>query len=160
MKKLQLISIFLVFISNFSFSQTKSEIDYLLDEIGKIDDSKTISNTKSGIKLIEYGREILPTLTKFFSDQNLTNVNSECNQQKLKKGEIAIIIADRIEGMPYYKLTQIQNCNLTFCENNLNLIEYYLPYIEQKGLIEFQKRYKEWLVSDERINYISSIDKE
>ncbi|MBD8487340.1 hypothetical protein IFO69_01130 [Echinicola sp. CAU 1574] len=71
----------------------------------------------------------------------------------MNKGEIAIIMADRIEGMPYARVTGIQNCTLTFCKKNANLIEYYLPFIERDGIEKFQEKYMEWLASDDRIEW-------
>ena len=108
MKKLHLIILFFTF--NFGLSQTKTEIDSLLNEIAKTENSKEIINTNEGKKFIEYGWKLLPMLSEFFIDQTETNVKSECVGRNLTKGEIAIIMADRIEGMPYGKLTGIQNC--------------------------------------------------
>lgn len=153
MKKIRLTLIIGILISNFGFSQSKSEIENLLDGISKIENSKEITKTKQAEKLIEYGWQILPNLAEFFTDQTLTNVKSECQDRILNKGELAIIMADRIEGMPYFTLTGMQNCILTFCENNPNLVEYYLPAILAQGTLEFQKKYNEWLASDDRIDW-------
>lgn len=153
MKKVHLTLIIVVLISSFGFSQSKSEIENLLDGISKIENSKEITKTKQAEKLIEYGWRILPTLAEFFTDQTLTEIKSECNNRILNKGEIAIIIADRIEGIPYARVTGIQNCTLTFCEKNANLIEYYLPFIERDGIEIFKEKYMEWLASDDRIEW-------
>ena len=153
MKKIRLTLIIGVLISNFGFSQSKSEIENLLDGISKIENSKELTNTEQAEKLIEYGWRILPTLAEFFTNQTSTNVKSECLDRILNKGEIAIIMADRIEGMPYARVTEIQNCTLDFCEKNANLIEYYLPYIKSNGIKEFQNNYMDWLVSDDRIDW-------
>ena len=153
MKKVHLKLIIVVLISSFVFSQSKSEIENLLDGIAKIENSKEITKTEQAEKLIEYGWRILPTLAEFFTDQTLTEIKSECNNRILNKGEIAIIMADRIEGMPYARVTGIQNCTLTFCEKNANLIEYYLPFIERDGIKIFQEKYIEWLASNDRIEW-------
>jgi len=153
MKKIRLTLIIVVLISSFGFSQSKSEIENLLDGISKIENSKKITKTEQAKKLVEYGWRILPTLAEFFTDQTMTNVKSECQDRILNKGELAIIMADRIEGMPYFTLTGMQNCILTFCENNPNLVEYYLPAILAQGTLEFQKKYNEWLASDDRIDW-------
>lgn len=55
--------------------------------------------------------------------------------------------------MPYARVTGIQNCTLTFCEKNANLIEYYLPFIKRDGIEKFQENYMNWLASDDRINW-------
>ena len=153
MKKIRLTLIIGILISNFGFSQSKSEIGNLLDGISKIENSKKIAQTEQAEKLIKYGWRILPTLAEFFTDQTLTSTKSECHDRILNKGEIAIIMADRIEGMPYARVTEIQNCTLDFCEKNANLIEYYLPYIKSNGIKEFQNNYMDWLVSDDRIDW-------
>ena len=153
MKNIRLTLIIIVLISNFGFSQSKSEIENLLDGISTIENSKEITKTKQAEKLIEYGWRILPTLAEFFSNQTLTEIKSECNNRILNKGEIAIIMADRIEGMPYARVTGIQNCTLTFCEKNANLIEYYLPFIERNGIKKFETKYTEWLASNDRIDW-------
>ena len=156
MRKLHLI--ILIFIFNFGFSQTKTEIDSLLNQIAKNKDSKEITITDEGKNFINFGWKSLPIISEFFFDQTETNVKSECLGRNLTKGEVAIIMADRIEGMPYARVTGIQNCTLTFCEKNINLIEYYLPYIQRDGIEKFQTKYKEWLASDDRKEWTPIIE--
>lgn len=156
MKKQLLITFILIF--NFGLSQTKTEIDSLLNEISKTENSKEIRNTNEAKKFVDYGWKILPILSDFFTDQTETNVKSECVSRNLTKGEIAIIISDAIEGMPYAKITGVQNCTLTFCEKNLNLIEYYLDFIKSDGIEKFQTKYNLWLASDERTEWQPLID--
>ena len=122
----------------------------MLNVIAKTKDSKEITKTESAKKLYNYGLKLLPTLTEFFTDQTETNVKSECIERNLTKGEIAIIMADRIEAMPYFRVTGIQNCLFTFCEKNLNYIEYYLPAIKRDGIEKFKSKYIAWLKSNER----------
>ncbi|MCU0350091.1 MAG: hypothetical protein MUF43_04580 [Flavobacterium sp.] len=150
------IILFLMFFSmhNFGFSQTKSEINNLLDGIILITkNSKNISKSPEAVKLINFGWQVLPTLSDFFTNQTPTNINSKCIGRLLNKGEIAIILADIIEGMPYAWVTGVQNCTLTFCDQNKNLIEYYLPFIKNNGVEKFQVNYQNWLKSDERIDW-------
>ena len=49
-----------------------------------------------------------------FTDRTPTKLIPDCIGRYLNKGEIAIILADRIEGMPYAKVTGVQNYTLTF----------------------------------------------
>jgi len=51
--------------------------------------------------------------------------------------------------MPYARLTGVQNCQMTYCENNHNFIEYYFPFIE--NISEFQTKFQKW--------YLTLIDK-
>lgn len=151
MKKLHLI--ILIFSFNFGLSQTKTEIDLLLNEITKAESSKEIINTNEGKKVIEFGWKLLPILSEFFTNKTETNVKSECVGRNLTKGEIAIVLADRIEGMPYAQITGIQNCLGTFCEKNINFIEYYMDFIKRDGVENFQRKYHEWLESDANIGW-------
>lgn len=160
MKKIRLTLTIGILISSFGFSQSKSDIGNQLDGIATIENSKEITKTEQAEKLIEYGWRILPTLAEFFNDQTLTKIKTECHDRILTKGELAIIMADRIEGMPYARVTGIQNCTLNFCEQNANLIEYYLPFIERDGIEKFQEKYMKWLVSDDRIDWIPLLNYE
>ena len=127
MKKIGMIFLTLFLNLNLSFSQTKSEIDSLLNGISEIENSKQIIKTEYADKIIAYGEKLLPILAEFFTDSTLTKVKSECHSRNLTKGEIAIIMADQINQMPYALLTGVRNCLLEFCKDNPNLIEYYLP---------------------------------
>ena len=153
MNKFRLVFLVFFLILNFGFSQTKSEISTLLEGISKTHNSKDIEKSNDAKKIMNFGWQILPMLSEFFNDQTSTNVKSDCIGRSLNKGEIAIILADRIEGMPYAKVTGIQNCTLTFCDQNKNFIEYYLPFIKNNGVEKFQVNYQNWLKSDERIDW-------
>lgn len=144
-------AILIIFFANFtlSFSQTKSEIDTLFIEILKTKNSREIIKTTQAKKVIQFGKNVLPILSSFFTDKTKTDVYSDCEKRGLLKGEIAIILADHIEKMPYAQLTGIQNCTLSFCEKNPNLIEYYFPYIGNDKLDSFKKIYDEWLKNEE-----------
>ena len=109
-----------------------------MDGIYKTQNSKEITKTEQAEKLIEYGWRILPILAKFFVDQDKTDVKSKCIERNLSQWQISIIIAYRIEMMPYYPLIGTQNCLLTFCEKNLDFVEYYLPFIQRDGIEQFQ----------------------
>ncbi|WP_430426268.1 hypothetical protein [Maribacter litoralis] len=145
MKKLYFILIFLVVSQNFVFSQTEMEIDSLLQKIAETENSRGILKTVQAEKIISYGESSLPILSDFFTDSTETKVFSECQARNLSKGELAIIMADGIDRMPYMRITGIQNCLLTYCENNPNWIEYYLFAINRDGLNNFQTKYKDWL---------------
>lgn len=148
MKKNVLLFLLLLLNLNLSFSQTKSEIDSLLNRISKTENSKQIIKTEEAKKLIALGEKSLPILADFFSDSTLTKVQSECHGRNLTKGEISIIMADQINRMPYALLMGVQNCLFEFCEGNSNLIEYYLPWINRDGFIKFKENYISWLSHD------------
>ncbi|MDO5970863.1 hypothetical protein Q4Q35_13700 [Flavivirga aquimarina] len=154
MRKTVFIFLIIALNLNLSFSQTKSEIGSLLNGISETENSKEITKTEQAKKIIAFGENSLTTLAEFFTDSTLTKVKSECQERNLTKGEIAIIIADQIEFMPYLTLTGIQNCLLTFCENNPNLVEYYFDAIKRDGVENFQKKYIDWLKSEEHEKYM------
>ncbi len=144
MKKIFLIII--VFLStNIISAQTKTELSIFLDNISQIQNSKDIIETNDAKKIFEYGENQLKILSHFFADQTKTRIKSDCLNRNLKKGELAIILADNIKRMPYAKLTGIQNCILEFCKENPNLIEFYLPSIAKDNAKKFTQNYNEWL---------------
>ena len=150
MKKTLILLLIQLFPISILLSQTRHDIDSLLSEISKIENSKYVSANSAAIKLFSYNDKALKFLTTYFEDTTRTNVKSDCQNFFLKRGELAIIVADTIERMPYALLTGIQNCLLEFCENNSNLIEYYLDAIRRDEIQVFTRKYFDWLVSKER----------
>ena len=55
----------LIFSFNLVLSQNKIEIDSLLNEIAKTNDSREISKTEPAKKIIEYKTKLLPTFADF-----------------------------------------------------------------------------------------------
>lgn len=135
---------------NLVYSQTKSEINSLINEIAKTRSSAKIIETIQAKRIISHGESNLAILSSLFNDITKTKVKSSCQDRRLTKGEIAIILADRIEMMPYARLTGIQNCLLSFCKNSPNFVEYYLDVIKRDGIESFQKKYQAWLIDDKR----------
>jgi len=131
-------------------AQSKQVLDSLLSPLYDIDNSKNISKAPQAKQIMNYGDKVLPILATYFADTTTTNIKSECQNIYLTKGEVAIILADRIEMMPYMTLTGIQNCLMEFCEGNPNLIEYYLTAIRRDNAKVFKEKYSDWLSSDDR----------
>ena len=138
---------------NMGFSQTQYEIDSLLTALTGTENSKGIRNTEQAEKIISYHEKALPILAEFFIDSTETNIKSDCHSRHLTKGELAIIMADHIDRMPYAILTGVRNCILEFCPNNSNLIEHYLPSINDDGFSNFKQKYLSWL-SEEWIEQV------
>ena len=145
MKKTRFIILISILNLNLGLAQTVSEIDSLLIGIAETENSKRINKTWQAEKIIAFGENSLLILAEFFTDQTLTKVKSECQERNLTKGEIAIIMADHIQRMPYFKLTGIQNCLLTYCENNPNRVEYYLWANKRDEIEKFKEKYKAWI---------------
>jgi len=135
-----------------SSAQTQNDIAALLAKLSG--QSELITKDSSVVKLLDNGEKALPMLSKQFIDSTKSNVFSKCTGRYLTRGELAIILADRIEGMPYFTLTGLENCTLESCDNNPNFVEYYLEFIRFRGMTKvFQKRYDEWLTSSDRKKY-------
>ena len=150
-KKLSLSILLLVFTFSHIKSQSQTEIDSLLKEIiSSVKHSRQIKKAEATKQILGFGEKALPILSDFFANQHKTSIQSECLHKYLTIGELAIIIADGIELMPYAYLTGYENCLWTFCEDNPNLVEYYLTVINRDGIQEFQQKYKEWFKSDTR----------
>jgi hypothetical protein len=133
---------------NKTLAQLNHRVDSLLLLVYNTDSSKQIAGTEAGQRLMAYGYHLLPMLTMKFYDTTVTGVASSCVNRFLTRGEVAIILADRIEGMPYCFLTGVQNCLLQFC--GPNKIETYLWWIRRNGIATFAKKYRQWLNSADR----------
>ena len=148
---MKLFFLFGILILNYfvTFSQ---QADYVRLSLGKIScKSERIINDSNAKLIIKKGISVLPVLADQFNDSTVSLVYSDCNNRYLTVGELAIILADRVEMMPYFPLTGIENCTMKFCEINPNLIEYYFNVIQSRLTIdEFQRRYKTWLKSKNR----------
>lgn len=150
MKK-SIISIILVILNIQLRAQSKQEITSLIDVVAiEVDSSQSIIHNKSSKTILDYGVDVIPQLIQLFVNNERTTVYSVCQEKYLTKGEIAIILADGIERMPYFVVTGIQNCTLNFCKNNPNLIEYYLWAIQRDGVSEFKKRYEDWFENERK----------
>lgn len=151
-KKIITLIIILISSSTIAFSQTKSEIEDLLIEVCKVSDSKDIIKNEAASRISDYQEEALEILPDFFMDDSKTEVYSKCLKRKLSRGEVAIILCDRIEIMPYFQLIGMQNFIFSFCENNPNFIESYLDIINKQSAKKFKEKYILWLHSEERKN--------
>lgn len=150
MRRYLIIPTCMLFLIGPSFGQTQLTVDSLLTTLYTTKNSKYLSTQAEGRRLISYGEKILPFLANRFTDTTLTAIKSECQEFMLTKGEVAIIVADRIEMMPYAQLAYMQNCELEFCKDNPNLVEYYIHAIRRITVKKFQDRYFDWLKSKER----------
>ncbi|MBB3698252.1 hypothetical protein KMW28_17160 [Flammeovirga yaeyamensis] len=150
-------TLIILLFANHTFAQGLQELDSLITSISKeVKNSKEIIRHSSSRKVFAYGTYVLPKLIYFFEETDSTNIYSECQERLLLKGEIAIILADIIEPMQYYYVTGVQNCLMTYCEDNTNYIEYYLRwYDDREARIKlFTSKYKESLANEEREKWI------
>ena len=149
-KRTLTLSIVLILYANLVCGQSKSEIEDLLMDVSTVSDSKDIIKNQSALKISDYQEEALNILTDFFTDDTKINVYSKCLKRKLSKGELAIILCDRIEIIPYFELINMQNFTLLFCKDNPNFVEPYLDIIKKQSPAKFRDKYAQWLHSDKR----------
>ena len=149
-KRTLTLSIVLILYANLVCGQSKTEIEDLLMDVSEVSDSKDIIKNQSAMKISDYQEEALNILTDFFTDDTKTNVYSKCLKRKLSKGELAIILCDRIEIIPYFELINMQNFTLFFCKDNPNFVEPYLDIIKKQSPAKFRDKYVQWLHSDKR----------
>ena len=129
--------------------QVKDELESTLTNL--YGESENIIKDNAVKNLLSAGTKLLPVLSTRFTDNTISKVYSTCAGRYLTRGELAIIVADHIEGMPYFQLTGLQNCTLESCPNNPNFVEYYLEFLRFRGMYKvFQKKYEEWLQSADR----------
>ncbi|SDL76988.1 hypothetical protein SAMN05421823_10869 [Catalinimonas alkaloidigena] len=140
------------------FAQEDTQVVALLNRLAQADNSKRLNDALQGEEITISKEKLLPAFARRFTDSTLTEVKSDCLGRVLSIGELAIIAADRLEMMPYSQLTGVQNCLLSFCDENPNFIEYYLNVIKEAGTSSFQEKYFEWLQSDGRKEWWPSYD--
>lgn len=145
------LSIILILGSNLVFGQSKKEIENLLIDVCNVSDSRDIIRNKSTMQISDY-QESLNILPDFFTDDSKTEVYSKCLKRNLNRGEVAIILCDRIEIIPYFKLIKLQEVGFLLCKNNPNFVEPYLDIIKKQSIKTFQEKYIKWLDSEERVN--------
>lgn len=111
MKPHTIILTYLTLLTSLSYAQTQSGVDSLLIALEDAKTSKTITIQAEAKKIISYGDKVLTFLANRFTDTTPTTIYSDCQDVTLTKGEIAIILADRIEQMPYYLLTTFKTAH-------------------------------------------------
>ena len=135
-----------------AFGQADQRVDAVIRQL--TGQSENIIKHSAAKALIAEGKALLPVLSARFTDNTVSQVYSKCVGRYLKRGELAMILADHIENLPYFTVIGLQNCTLESCDNNPNFVEYYLDFIQKRGSVRtVQKKYNEWLVSDDRKKY-------
>ncbi len=81
-------------------------------------------------------------------------VYSHCKSRYLTFGEVALIVMERIEHIPYATALGIQNCTHAHCEDNLNLIEYFFSYWDDFTYDNLFDEYRDYLHSSRRQEFI------
>ena len=81
-------------------------------------------------------------------------VYSHCKSRPLTFGEVALIIMERIEHIPYATALGIQNCTHAHCEDNSNLIEYFFSYWDDYTYDYLFDEYRNYLQSVRRQEFI------
>lgn len=123
--------------------------------------SKSITDNSIANSIQERGRPMLPLLMKHLSDTTETCIYSDCIGRNLRLGEVVFTILESVDGIPYFLITGIENCTLTFCDDNPNGIEYYFPAeFDSKRLSRYASNYEEWYYSADREEKLKQEEKE
>ena len=142
-----ILSIFFYLHFTYSFGQKKLELsDLFLKTSKEVVNTKEIGANKNIIVFSENKQNSIKFLIEEFTNTKSTKVYSDCLKRNINLGELAIIIVDKIEPMPYLKLTAIKNAeekSKQYCKSG-NVIEFYLNQIsmEGSGIKDFQYFYK------------------
>ncbi|WNJ17418.1 hypothetical protein [Pontibacter sp. G13] len=153
MKSLLILPLLLSCLS--AHAQTK--IDFLLLAVGETANSKDLTRDEIAGQIMAYGDSILPILAARFADTTQVKTYSDCQGRRLTLGEIAMILADAIEPIPYAYLTGTQNCLLQFCADNPNLLEYYMNWRSSEDIQRFQCTYQAYLDSEVRKDFVLNV---
>ncbi|TVZ55827.1 hypothetical protein OD91_1095 [Lutibacter sp. Hel_I_33_5] len=142
----------MIFNSFCSYSQTNEKIEHLLDEILLIDGNyNNIIESKQANELISYGEKILPKLTFFFTSLEISKLSYKCYNYNFTKGEISIMIAERIEPIPNFKIKYpVENYLWAGCKGFPKWVNYNIQKIRVGGLEQFKLIYTKWLNSSKR----------
>ena len=132
-------------ISAHAISQT-SLIQQLVDQKLTVTQSEHIIQDPLSKKIIEGSEKNLFQLANLFSNNTETTIFSKCHNRKITIGEVAIVLADKIEGIPYFVVFRIQNCTMSSCDNNPNFVEYY--FSSHLRTLQAKERYINWLLFD------------
>ncbi len=146
---------FIIFVFAPAHFATAQELPSIASVINHLRvNSKLIDKDSNIQKIIKIGEPILYDLSNKFLDTATSKVYSDCHNRFLNNGEIAMIIADKIETIPALTVIGVQNCMLESCENNTNWVEYYFDFIEKQyyGMLNTKRNYDTWLVSQSRQN--------
>jgi hypothetical protein len=107
-QKILLLSLIVAF--NFSFSQTKTELEMLIKDVGLTTNSIYITSSKSYQTIASYGSKVLPKLFEHFDNKTPSNTWFNCKKEVLTLGELAVLIAHQIAPIPkalYLKTTSL-----------------------------------------------------
>ena len=100
--------------------------------------------------ILERDTLAIPSLINLLLDTSFSKVKDLNTNTYYKKGDLAFILINYIEFVPFALITHSQWCMCCDCGN---LPMYFLEYLDINRL-EFQQKYKSYFISAERRKYI------
>ena len=162
-KRLSLFAIF--FASHFLASgQTDRSISTMISLIKSVPFHYTSSSQKDIKKLailnklndasfqmiVSYDTVAIPYLINKLNDTTLTEIYNSCSKNNFKIGDIAFLLINDIEQIPYSTVTNTQWCLVGQCGK---LPDYFFNYLELNRL-EFQLKYRKYYYSIKRQEFL------
>jgi hypothetical protein len=148
-----LIILFSFFISSKIFAQDSSIISFRLNQIKKIPCTyfkKEISGNQFYDivfnSILAQDTFAIPSLVNLLTDTTRSKVKKYDSNTYYKKGDLALILINYIEWIPFATLTQSQWCLCCDCGN---LPSGFMEYFGANRY-EFQKKYRYYYASEER----------
>ena len=145
--------LFAFFMCGKIFAQDASSISIKLNQIEKIPCSylkKEISDKKFYDKAFDFilaqDTFAIPALINLLGDTSASKVKNLNSNTYYKKGDLAFILINYIEGVPFALITHSQWCICCDCGN---LPKDFLQYVDSNRY-EFQKKYQSYYTSEER----------
>ncbi|MEO7047077.1 MAG: hypothetical protein ABI091_17370 [Ferruginibacter sp.] len=156
------IILFAFFISIKLFAQDSSNTSIKLDQIETIPCSY-IKYEALGRKFYDQAFDFIlsqdtfaiPSLINLLTDTSVSKVKNLDANNYYKKGDLAFILINYIEGVPFALITHSQWCICCDCGN---LPKDFLQYVD-RNRFQFQKEYQSYYVSKERRKMIKEITK-
>ncbi len=116
-------------------------------------DSKSIQYNTSLCQIIIETQDPL-MLIQELENHDPSRVYSTCVSRYLTYAEVALIVMEHIEPIPYFAALGIQNCTRVKCPGNSNLIEYFFAYWGDYNYEYLLRKYRHYLTSERRILYM------
>ncbi|MEO5943478.1 MAG: hypothetical protein ABIP30_08670 [Ferruginibacter sp.] len=156
------IMVIVLFTGSKLFAQDFSNISIKLNQIETLPCSY-IKDENSGRKFYDKAFDFIlsqdtfaiPSLINLLTDTSVSKVKKTGTNYYYKKGDLAFILINYIEWVPFALITHSQWCICCDCGN---LPMGFLQYVD-RNRFEFQRNYQSYFVSEERRKMIKEIAK-
>ena len=107
---------------------------------------KEVTPDISYLNIIKNRKSSIPYLIRQLTDTTDTEVFSQFSKRYLKRSDLALLLINDIEQIPFAKITQIQWCICCDCFNfPVDFFQYF-----DKNRLEFYENYRDYFYSNRR----------